>query len=189
MSSLSTDAIERLRDLLAALTNDWQHRDWLLAALSENYPERHDTATRMLVRDMRWLKSLGFLIARSPEHHEPHFRILGHARFGEETPTKYCRRCDQWRPLDDFTADKNRSSGKMIYCRYCNRASEWDSSHPRESATPRQQGRKLAWKPTMIDGVEYESRTAAAKALGIAPSTLSRQLRRSADVADASEEE
>lgn len=128
----STEAIERLGALLAALTNDWQHRDWLLAALSENYPDGDESATRMLVRDIRWLRTLGFEIERSEGHHAPHFRLIGHARFGREVPSKFCKKCGQWRPVTNFFLDMARASEKSIYCRFCNnkRVREWTAAHP-----------------------------------------------------------
>ena len=112
------ESVERLSILLAALTADWQHRDDLLAA-TETYPDGDESATRMIVRDIRWLRLLGFQIERSPEHHEPYFRIVGHDRFGAEVRCKFCSRCDHWRPLEQFGSDAARANKKAIFCRTC----------------------------------------------------------------------
>ncbi len=114
-----TEAVERLSLLLSVLTADWQDRDAIIERAAI-YPEEHAIALRMFPRDMRSLLALGFQVERSEGHHDPQWRLVGHARFGQEVPCKYCSRCAQWRPLDAFTSDKHRSSGKMIYCRYCN---------------------------------------------------------------------
>lgn len=116
-----TEALDRLVRLLAALTSDWQDRD-VLIELVGLYPDAPLSANAMLRRDMHSLQALGFLVERAPGHHEPLWRLVGHERFGAEVRVKYCKRCDQWRPLDDFFTDRNRSSGTSIYCRFCNSA-------------------------------------------------------------------
>lgn len=57
--------------------------------------------------------------------------------------TKYCRGCDQHKPLSDFSANRRASDGKQNKCKVCKRAQvkAWEDTHP---------GRKLelqqAWR-------------------------------------------
>lgn len=130
----NTEAVERLVLVLAALTADWQSQDDLIERIGI-YPEARSSAMRMLPRDMRALMALGFEIERSDGHHDPAWRLNGHARFGKAVPSKFCSRCQQWRPLDDFQRNASRGSGKQSYCRFCNAdlAAARYADHPGES--------------------------------------------------------
>ena len=37
---------------------------------------------------------------------------------------KKCTKCHEWKPLSDFTLDKQRKSGRKASCRACNAAGE-----------------------------------------------------------------
>jgi len=37
-------------------------------------------------------------------------------------PAKYCRHCETWRPLAEFSRDQRRPGAKMVRCQWCNRA-------------------------------------------------------------------
>lgn len=121
------ESVRRLAAFLNALTGDWESAEWLLAALSDYYPERADTASRMLARDVRWLRGLGFIIERSAEHHDPHYRVAGHVRFGAEqpaaivieVPSKWCARCRRWQPLTAFAAERRRGGRIPAWCIQC----------------------------------------------------------------------
>lgn len=114
-----TAAIQRLKALLAALTDEYQHRDAIVAAVGL-YPES-DSAGRMLRSDLEALAGLGFVIEREAGHHAPYYRLTGHERLGREVRTKYCKRCDEWRSLGDFGTDRRKLGDKAVYCRFCNR--------------------------------------------------------------------
>src|ERR1051325_7275567 len=111
-----TEAIERLRLLLAVLTSDWQDRDAIIERVAV-YPDAIMSARAMFRADMRALLALGFQVERTEGHHDPQWRVVGHARFGMEVRVKFCKRCGQWRALDDFFKDIARASQKSIYCR------------------------------------------------------------------------
>lgn len=134
-----TAVIKRCQKLLAALTADYQHRDELLLAVGD-YPENEESASRMLRGDLETLRRLGFIIERATEHHAPYYRVVRHARFGHEVRVKYCSRCDQWRPLDDFGADRSRKSKKAIYCRLCQKAQSKESHSKPENYERRREG-------------------------------------------------
>lgn len=137
-----TEAIERLRILLAVLAADWQDRDAIIECAAV-YPDAIMSARAMFRADMRALLALGFQVERTEGHHDPQWRLVGHERFGAEVRTKWCPRCKTWRHIDkDFTANKAESSGKMVYCRYCNRGrvKEWLADHPDEAAAQVRRG-------------------------------------------------
>lgn len=123
-----TEAIERLRLLLAVLTSDWQDRDALIERIGI-YPDAEMSARAMLRADMRALLALGFQVERTDAHHDPQWRVVGHERFGVEVQVKFCKRCGQWRLLRDFYRDAIRASQKSTYCRYCNRTQASNYQH------------------------------------------------------------
>lgn len=118
-----TRLLRRLVPLLAALGPNWSSREQLLAAVG--YVEDDEHAGRMLRRDLDALAALGFQVERSDGHHDPHWRLAGHMRFGRETirevetPTKWCKDCRSWKRLDAFAKDARRSNGLTIYCKAC----------------------------------------------------------------------
>lgn len=125
----NTQAIARLAALIDALAVDWQSTADLIDRVAL-YPPAYESAKRMLARDCRALAALGFAVERSADHHDPAWRLTGHARFGAAVPSKYCSRCAQWRPLANFVSNTAKASGLSVYCRYCARAqsSTWQRS-------------------------------------------------------------
>lgn len=80
-----TRLIRRLVLLLDALTTQWSSRDQLLAAVG--YVVEHDEhASRELRADIDALRALGFAIERSEGSRDPHYRLVGHARFPSCAP-------------------------------------------------------------------------------------------------------
>lgn len=117
----ATEQLDRLVALLGALGTGWAHRDDLIADVGR-YPADPLSAGRMLRRDIAALRALGFAVERSEGHHDPSWRLERHERFGALVPAKYCRHCDTWRPLTEFSRDQRRPGAKMVRCQWCNRA-------------------------------------------------------------------
>lgn len=74
-----TRLIRRLVALLGVLGPHWSSREQLLGAVG--YVEDDEHAGRMLRGDLDALRALGFQIERSEGHADPHWRLVGHARF------------------------------------------------------------------------------------------------------------
>lgn len=118
---------DRLRRLIDAFPiGAWVDRVALLDAVDY---QQDDTATaeRMLRRDLKELATLGFEVERSDGYRDPHWRIVGHARFGKEIPTKFCTSCALWKPLDAFYIHKINSPGRAGKCKECMRRADRES--------------------------------------------------------------
>jgi hypothetical protein len=179
-----TEAVERLVLLLAALTADWQDRDTIIERVAI-YPGALPSARAMFRADMRALAALGFLVERTASHHDPHWRIVGHERFGKKTtawrerdgiPEKRCPTCekrgrDPWHAIGAYPKDSARSSGTAIHCKQCIQE-DWEawaretgfSPSPQERDDHRRAIEKASYERMRADHERAEKKRASARA-------------------------
>ena len=123
----STIAIDRLASLVAALGNEWRGRDEIIAEAG-GYPDAPASARALFHRDLNCLRQLGFVVERTPERHNPAFRLAGHERLPAQIKVKFCASCakkgrEAWLPLAAFSNDASRPEHgrKNVTCMQCSR--------------------------------------------------------------------